>query len=120
MQARLSLDLVTLKDDVPIEVTVEQMGVRDPEPPQLLGFLREMEFATLTKRIAEGLGAEAPPPVERPAGGSAGRSGTPVDNGTAARHDRRQDGRPGGGLPAGRGRHGRAGCQSPKDRSLGL
>ena len=31
-------------------------------PETLLGFLREMEFATLTKRIAEGLGAEVPPP----------------------------------------------------------
>ena len=48
-------------------VPVEQLGVREPEADALLGFLREMEFATLTKRIAEGLGAEAPPPVERPA-----------------------------------------------------
>ena len=55
LQARLSLDLVTLKDDVPITVPVEQFGVRDPEPESLLGFLREMEFSTLTKRIAEGL-----------------------------------------------------------------
>jgi DNA polymerase-1 len=67
LQARLSLDLVTLKDDVPITVPVEQLGVRDPEPAALLGFLREMEFSTLTKRIAEGLGTEAPPPVERSA-----------------------------------------------------
>ena len=35
-----------------------------PTPEALLGFLREMEFATLTKRIAEGLGAEAPPPLD--------------------------------------------------------
>ncbi|MBX9589926.1 MAG: DNA polymerase I [Hyphomonadaceae bacterium] len=67
MQARLSLDLVRLKDDVPREVPVDELGVRDPEPDALLSFLREMEFATLTKRIAEGLGTEAPPPVERPA-----------------------------------------------------
>ena len=39
-----------------------------PSPQTLLGFLREMEFGTLTKRIAEGLGAEAPPPVERSVG----------------------------------------------------
>src|SRR5215210_1181107 len=32
MQARLSLDLVTLKSDVPITVPVEQLGVRDPAP----------------------------------------------------------------------------------------
>jgi DNA polymerase I len=68
LQARLSLDLVTLKSDVPLTVALEQLGVRDPAPPTLLGFLRELEFATLTKRIAEGLGAEAPPPVERVTG----------------------------------------------------
>jgi DNA polymerase-1 len=67
MQARLSLDLVTLRDDVPVEVPVEALGVRDPAPETLLGFLREMEFSTLTKRIAEGIGVDAPPPVDRPA-----------------------------------------------------
>jgi DNA polymerase-1 len=66
LQARLSKDLVTLKDDVPVAVPVERLGVRDPDPATLLGFMREMEFATLTKRIAEGLSVEAPPPVERP------------------------------------------------------
>ena len=38
-----------LKDDVPVEVPLEQLGVRDPEPAALLGFLREMEFSTLTQ-----------------------------------------------------------------------
>ena len=75
MQARLSLDLVTLKQDVPVTVPVEQLGVRDAEPAALLGFLREMEFGTLTKRIAEGLGAEAPPPVERSVGSTVPRAG---------------------------------------------
>jgi DNA polymerase-1 len=46
-------------------VPVEQLGLRDPNPDELLGFLREMEFTSLTKRIAEGLGVSAPPPVER-------------------------------------------------------
>src|SRR5262245_33407331 len=68
LQARLSLDLVTLKSDVPLAVPVEQLGVRDPAPETLLGFLRELEFSTLTKRIAEGLGAEAPPPLDRAKG----------------------------------------------------
>src|SRR5262249_44780440 len=31
MQARLSRDLVTLKDDVPCVVSIERLGVRDPE-----------------------------------------------------------------------------------------
>jgi len=85
MQARLSLDLVTLKDDVPHGVPVEQLGVRDPDPDTLLGFLREMEFSTLTKRISEGLGAEAPPPTERPAGAGTTRSG-PADSNAPAKH----------------------------------
>jgi DNA polymerase-1 len=70
-QARISRDLVLLKDDVPLVVPIEQLGVRDPNPDPLLGFLREMEFSTLTKRIAEGMKVEAPPPVERHAGSSA-------------------------------------------------
>jgi DNA polymerase-1 len=65
LQAKLSRELVRLKQDVPVIVPVEQLGLRDPNPDELLGFLREMEFTSLTKRIAEGLGVSAPPPVER-------------------------------------------------------
>jgi DNA polymerase-1 len=72
-QARISRELVRLKQDVPVEFGVECMGVNDPEPQTLLGFLRSMEFSTLTRRIAEKLGAEAPevlpsaPPAPVPA-----------------------------------------------------
>jgi DNA polymerase-1 len=62
-QARISRSLVLLKDDVSLETRIEAFGVRDPEVDSLLGFLRGMEFNTLTKRIAEGLGAEVPPPL---------------------------------------------------------
>jgi len=68
-QARISRDLVTLKDDVPVELAVESFGVQDPIPEALLGFLKRMEFTTLTKRISEKLGVEgaggaptSPPP----------------------------------------------------------
>ncbi len=63
-QARVSRELVRLKDDVPDMIPAEALGVHDPNPPELLGFLRVMEFNTLTRRIAEGLGAEPPAPVE--------------------------------------------------------
>src|SRR4029078_2834832 len=63
-QARVSRELVRLKDDVPDMIPAEALGVRDPEPAELLGFLQVMEFNTLTRRIAEGLGAEPPAPVE--------------------------------------------------------
>ena len=69
-QARISRDLVRLKDDVEIDVGVETLGIRDPIADDLLAFLRKMEFNTLTKRIAEALGAEAPPPLPASVGAS--------------------------------------------------
>src|SRR5262245_58607574 len=65
LQARLSRELVRLKTDVPVAVPIDWLGLRDPEPDTLLHFMREMEFTTLTKRISEGLGVAAPPPIER-------------------------------------------------------
>lgn len=61
-QARVSRDLVRLKDDVPDAVPLERFGVVNPDPAALLGFLRQMEFSKLTERIANKLGAEVPPP----------------------------------------------------------
>lgn len=70
-QARISKQLVSLKCDVPLAVPLERLGVQDPVPEKLLGFLRRMEFNTMTRRIAERLGvevsAEAPLPLP-PAG----------------------------------------------------
>jgi len=66
-QARISRELVRLKRDVPIKVPIERLGVQDPDPNALLSFLREMEFNTLTRRIAEKLGVELPPMPEKPA-----------------------------------------------------
>ena len=62
-QARISRDLVRLKDDVPDMISADALGVRDPEPATLLTFLRDMEFSTLTRRISEALGAEPPAPA---------------------------------------------------------
>jgi len=53
-QARISRDLVYLKDDVPTTEVVEDFLLKDPDPEVLLGFLREQEFRTLTKRIEAG------------------------------------------------------------------
>jgi len=54
--ARISRDLVTLKTDVEVETTLEDMAVRDPDPEELFGFLHEMEFRTLTARVSAALG----------------------------------------------------------------
>jgi DNA polymerase I len=69
-QARISRDLVRLKDDVPIVVPTNHFGVHDVKPDVLLGFLRQMEFNTLTKKIAENLGADIPPPLTVTVGSS--------------------------------------------------
>ncbi len=56
--ARVSRELVTLKQDVKVEVPVTEFGVAEPEPKTLLSFLREMEFNTLTRRVASGFGID--------------------------------------------------------------
>ncbi|MEM7777233.1 MAG: DNA polymerase I [Pseudomonadota bacterium] len=69
-QARLSRELVRLKSDVPVDFELPAFGVQDPEPTNLLGFLRAMEFNTLTKRISESLGVEPPEPLDVSVGSS--------------------------------------------------
>ena len=69
-QARISRELVRLKQDVPVEVGLAEISVEKPDAAKLIGFMREMEFNTLTKRVAEALGVEAPPPLEKSVGDS--------------------------------------------------
>ncbi|MGE0700213.1 MAG: DNA polymerase I, partial [Hyphomicrobiaceae bacterium] len=76
-QARVSRELVRLKDDVPVAVPVDRLGVQDVKAESMLAFLREMEFNTLTKRVAEALKVEVPPPLERSVGSSLAREAKP-------------------------------------------
>ena len=59
-QARLSRTLVILDCHVPIEVPLAETAVRQPDANVLTGFMRKLEFTTLLRRVAEGLGAELP------------------------------------------------------------
>ena len=59
-QIELSKRLVELDCKTPLEFTLDDLEIRDPDPEVLLGFLAKMEFRTLTKRIADALDAEAP------------------------------------------------------------
>src|SRR3990167_6719873 len=52
-QVRVSKQLVTLKDDVPLEVKLEDLAVQDPDPKVLLPFLEEMESRTIPRRVRE-------------------------------------------------------------------
>jgi len=82
-KARMSRELVTLKQDVPVELPLEALAVREPRTDEMLAFLQLMEFNALTKRVADKLGVDAPLPTERatvaatPAAGSAKDAGTP-------------------------------------------
>src|SRR5467141_2115067 len=48
--ARLSARLVKLDDRVPVEREIAEFGVCEPDPRQLLPFLKTMEFSMLLKR----------------------------------------------------------------------
>ncbi|MGF1457180.1 MAG: DNA polymerase I [Alphaproteobacteria bacterium] len=80
-QARISRRLVVLERAVPVEQPVGSFAVAEPRAGDLIGFLKGMEFSTLTRRIAEALGVEDPgaidavAPASAPAGGCGGGAG---------------------------------------------
>ena len=59
-QIRLSKQLVTLDADMQLDYGLESLEVKEPEAEVLLEFLTAMEFRTITKRVADALGVEAP------------------------------------------------------------
>ena len=77
-QIELSKKLVSLDCDMQMETTLEELEVRDPDPDTLMGFLTEMEFRTLTRRIADALKVE-PPAIkdEMPGGAEAAPEAAP-------------------------------------------
>ena len=70
--ARISMRLVTLRRDVPVDVGIEDMRRRAPDPDTLLGFLMAQGFRSLVQRIegqldgaGSGTTVAEPVPVER-------------------------------------------------------
>jgi DNA polymerase-1 len=51
--ARLSKKLVTLDCEAPVPVPLDDLRLPQPDPKTLIGFLKAMEFSTLTRRVAE-------------------------------------------------------------------
>src|SRR5499427_5155128 len=58
-RARLSKKLVTLDAHVALEVPLAELAVHEPDYKRLIAFLKAMEFATLTRRVAEFSGIDA-------------------------------------------------------------
>jgi DNA polymerase-1 len=78
-QIELSKRLVQLDCDMTLPFGLDDLEIRDPEPEKLLAFLAEMEFRTVTKRIADRLGAEAPVIETAPAANVATPDEVPFD-----------------------------------------
>ncbi|WP_048647275.1 DNA polymerase I [Nitratireductor soli] len=57
-KARISRELVRLRTDAPVEFQIDTFELAPPDGPKLIGFLKAMEFSTLTRRVAEATGAE--------------------------------------------------------------
>lgn len=57
--ARISKKLVTLDQNVPLDVEVDQLAVHEPDYKNLIAFLKAMEFSTITRRVAEKSGIDA-------------------------------------------------------------
>jgi DNA polymerase-1 len=57
--ARVSKRLVTLDQNVPLDVAVDQLAVHEPDYKNLIAFLKAMEFNTITRRVAEKAGIDA-------------------------------------------------------------
>ena len=58
-QARISRDLVTLRQDTPMPVGYGDMALSAPRGDKLIGFAKAMEFNTLTKRLADRYGFDS-------------------------------------------------------------
>jgi len=58
-QARLSRRLVQLCDTVPVKQDLESLALLPPDGPQLIKFLKAMEFNSLTRRVAAALDIDA-------------------------------------------------------------
>ncbi|SIP94008.1 DNA polymerase I [Paracoccus thiocyanatus] len=63
-QIRISRRLVELDCRMALDFNLESLEIREPEPEALLDFLARMELRSLTKRVAERFGTEAPTMAE--------------------------------------------------------
>ncbi len=82
-RVRVSRELVKLVDDVALETPLDALRLPRPEGRELVGFLKAMEFTTITRRVAEIYNVDANE-IEADAalvgaGGWRGRDGAPTE-----------------------------------------
>jgi DNA polymerase I len=76
-QIRLSRTLVQLDTHTPLDFTLDDLEVHDPDPEILMEFLARMEFRTMAKRISDRLGIAPPAILDENPGGAAPESEAP-------------------------------------------
>jgi DNA polymerase-1 len=76
-KARISRQLVLLDDKVKLDVPLDELAVHEPDARKLIGFLKAMEFSTLTRRVAEYSQID-PADVEADAGNKSGGASSPA------------------------------------------
>src|SRR3984893_17038819 len=99
--ARLSKKLVTLDDQVALDVPLADLAVHDPDYRRLIAFLKAMEFSSLIRRVTEFSGVEAGEIEADEKLKTAGAAARPAT--AAAPSPARQDGRKSAAKPAGQG-----------------
>lgn len=58
-KARLSRELVRLRSDVPLVLGLDDLVLEVQNGPKLIGFLKALQFTTLTRRVAEACNCDA-------------------------------------------------------------
>jgi DNA polymerase-1 len=95
---RVSKTLVTLIQDVALEIPLDDLALAAPDPKRLVAFLKALEFTAITRRVAEIYGVDAGE-IEADAefvgaGGWRGRNGVAVERLRRRRPARRSRRRP--------------------------
>ena len=82
----ISRQLVTLRTDTPVTMPLTDLALEEQDGPKLVGFLKAMEFGTLTRRVAEAcnVDAAAVPPTDVPVVWDGAARGPDLDPGDAA------------------------------------
>lgn len=81
---RISEKLVRLVRDVPLVTPLEALGLVDADPAKLIGFLKAMEFTTITRRVADLYGVDAATITADP---HLAKSGNPASDQNTAQAD---------------------------------
>ena len=70
-QIRISKKLVQLDCETPLDFGLDSLEIKDPDAETLLGFLTDMEFRTLSNRVAEKFRLDAPAIADKPTASTA-------------------------------------------------